>query len=53
VIQKPVEQAAAVPRGTAAAGELCGFRPVREARLHGRFGHTKCYDDINEGKIVA
>ena len=26
---------------------------VREACDYGRFGHTKCYDYINEGKIVA
>jgi hypothetical protein len=26
---------------------------VREACTYGRFGHTKCYDFINQGKIVA
>jgi excisionase family DNA binding protein len=26
---------------------------VREACAYGRFGHTKCYDYINEGKITA
>ena len=26
---------------------------VREACVYGRFGHTKCYDYINEGKIIA
>jgi Helix-turn-helix domain len=26
---------------------------VREACAYGRFGHTKCYDYINEGKIIA
>jgi len=26
---------------------------VREACTYGRFGHTKCYDSINQGKIVA
>lgn len=26
---------------------------VREACAYGRFGHTKCYDYINAGKIAA
>jgi hypothetical protein len=26
---------------------------VREACEYGRFGHTKCYDYINTGKIIA
>ena len=26
---------------------------VREACAYGRFSHTKCYDYINKGKIVA
>ena len=26
---------------------------VRDACEYGRFGHTKCYDYINQGKIIA
>jgi len=26
---------------------------VREACAYGRFGHTKCYDYINQGRIIA
>lgn len=27
--------------------------PVREACRYGNFGHTKCYEFINEGAIIA
>ena len=37
--------------GTSAPAKRLGT--VREACQYGRFGHTKCYDYINQGLIVA
>jgi excisionase family DNA binding protein len=41
------------PRGDGTSAPTVRLATVREACVYGRFGHTKCYDYINEGKIIA
>jgi hypothetical protein len=41
------------PRAEGTSAPAMCLATVREACVYGRFGHTKCYDYINEGKIIA
>jgi excisionase family DNA binding protein len=41
------------PRADGTSAPSMRLATVREACAYGRFGHTKCYDYINEGKIIA
>jgi hypothetical protein len=41
------------PRADGTSTPAMRLATVREACLYGRFGHTKCYDYINRGKITA
>jgi excisionase family DNA binding protein len=41
------------PRDDGTSVPTVRLATVREACAYGRFGHTKCYDYINEGKITA
>jgi hypothetical protein len=37
----------------APARRKCGWLPCARRCLYGRFGHTKCYENINDGSIIA
>jgi hypothetical protein len=41
------------PREDGTSAPPIRLATVREACAYGRFSHTKCYDYINAGKIIA
>jgi excisionase family DNA binding protein len=41
------------PREDGTSAPPIRLATVREACTYGRFSHTKCYDYINQGKIIA
>jgi len=41
------------PRADGTSAPAMRLATVREACTYGRFGHTKCCDYINQGKIIA
>jgi excisionase family DNA binding protein len=53
VIKKNPSNKPLPPRAEGTSAPAMRLATVREACDYGRFGHTKCYDYINEGKIVA
>jgi hypothetical protein len=53
VIKKNPSNKPLPPRAEGTSAPAMRLATVREACDYGRFGHTKCYDYINEGKIIA
>jgi hypothetical protein len=53
VIKKNPSNRLLPPRAEGTSAPAMLLATVREACVYGRFGHTKCYDYINEGKIIA
>ena len=53
LIQKNPSNKPLPPREDGTIAPAMRLATVREACLYGRFGHTKCYDYINNGSIIA
>jgi len=53
MIKKNASNKPLPPRADGTSTPPMRLATVREACAYGRFGHTKCYDYINEGKIIA
>ena len=53
MIQKNPSNKPLPPRQDGTGAPEMRLATVREACLYGRFGHTKCYEYINDGSIIA
>ena len=53
MIKKNLSNKPLPPREDGTSAPKMRLATVRVACEYGRFGHTKCYDLINAGKIVA
>jgi excisionase family DNA binding protein len=53
MIKKNPSNKSLPPRADGTMAPAMRLATVREACVYGRFGHTKCYDYINQGEIIA